>query len=50
MTRTATAATTTYGVLVIHEGPSAADTVALMALYNSAGGENWLSPNPPVEA
>ena len=42
VTRTATAATTTYGVLVIHEGPSAADTVALMALYNSAGGENWL--------
>ena len=42
VTRTATAATTTYGVLVIHEGPSAADTVALMALYNSAGGETWL--------
>ena len=41
VTRTATAATTTYGVLVIHEGPTAADTVALMALYNSAGGENW---------
>ena len=41
VTRTAPAATTTYGVLVIHEGPSAADTVALMALYNSAGGENW---------
>ena len=39
VTRTATAATTTYGVLVIHEGPSAADTVALMALYNSAGGD-----------
>ena len=42
VTRTAPAATTTYGVLVIREGPSAADTVALMALYNSAGGENWL--------
>ncbi len=42
VTRTATAATTTYGVLVIREGPSAADTVALMALYNSAGGETWL--------
>ena len=41
VTRTATAATTTYGVLVIHEGPSAADTVALMALYNSAGGDDW---------
>ena len=41
VTRTAPAATTTYGVLVIHEGPSAADTVALMALYNSAGGDNW---------
>ena len=40
VTRRATA--TTYGVLVIREGPSAADTVALMALYNSAGGENWL--------
>ena len=41
VTRTAPAATTTYGVLVIHEGPSAADTVALMALYNSAGGDDW---------
>ena len=41
VTRTATAATTTYGVLVIHEGPSAADTVALMALYNSLGGDDW---------
>ena len=35
VTRRATA--TTYGVLVIHEGPTAGDTVALMALYNSAG-------------
>ena len=41
VTRTATAATTTYGVLVIHEGPTAGDTVALMALYNSAGGDDW---------
>ena len=41
VTRTATAATTTYGVLVIHEGPIAGDTVALMALYNSAGGDDW---------
>ena len=41
VTRTATAATTTYGVLVIHEGPMAGDTVALMALYNSAGGDDW---------
>ena len=41
VTRTAPAATTIYGVLVIREGPSAADTVALMALYNSAGGDDW---------
>ena len=41
VTRTAPAATTTYGVLVIHDGPSAADTVALMALYNSLGGDDW---------
>ena len=41
VTRTAPAATTTYGVLVIHEGPMAGDTVALMALYNSAGGDDW---------
>ena len=41
VTRTASGATTTYGLLVIQEGPSAADTVALMGLYNSAGGENW---------
>ena len=39
VTRRATA--TTYGVLVIHEGPTAGDTVALMALYNSAGGDDW---------
>ena len=38
VTRTASSVPTTYGLLVIHEGPSAADTVALMALYNSAGG------------
>ena len=43
VTRTASGATTTYGLLVIHEGPAAADTVALMALYNSAGGENWMA-------
>ena len=41
VTRTAPAATTTYGVLVIHEGSTAGDTVALMALYNSAGGDDW---------
>ena len=39
VTRRATA--TTYGVLVIHEGPTAGDTVALMALYNSLGGDDW---------
>ena len=41
VTRTASGTTTTYGLLLISEGPAAADTVALMALYNSAGGENW---------
>ena len=33
--------TRTYGVLVIREGPAATDTIALMALYNSTGGDNW---------
>ncbi len=33
--------TQTYGVLVIRERPVATDTIALMALYNSADGANW---------
>ena len=36
-----TTTTQTYAVLVIREGPVAADTIALMALYNSTGGANW---------
>ena len=31
----------TYGVLLIRKGPAVQDTIALMALYNSAGGDNW---------
>ena len=41
VTRTAPAATTTYGVLVILEWALGGDTVALMALYNSLGGDDW---------
>ena len=41
-TDSGTTATQTYTVLVIREGTAATDRAALMALYNSTDGANWI--------